>query len=80
MDTDSQIGSFRDVIDLWPSREAMSSDIDCGGSSRVRKWWQRNNIPSDWWLRVLATETAKSAGLTADLFARLAEKTEEARA
>lgn len=41
----------------------------------------RNNIPSDWWTRVLATERAKSAGLTADLFARLASKLpEEARA
>lgn len=59
----------------------MASDVDCGGSSRVRKWWQRNNIPSDWWVRVLATDRAKSAGLTADLFAKLAAKeVEEARA
>lgn len=59
----------------------MSSDIEGGGSSRVRKWWQRNNIPSEWWTRVLATEKAKSSGLTADLFARLAEKqVDEARA
>lgn len=59
----------------------MASDVDCGGSSRVRKWWQRNNIPSDWWMRVLETDVAKASNLTADLFARLADKqTEEARA
>lgn len=57
----------------------MAADVDCGGSSRVRKWWQRDKIPSDWWRRVLETEIAKSAGLTADLFARLADKNEEAR-
>lgn len=80
MEADSDITSFRAVIDLWPSREALTSDIDCVDSSRVRKWWQRNNIPSNWWARVLATDKAKSAGLTTDLFASLAAKVEEARA
>src|SRR5262245_13181064 len=82
MGTDSPFTSFRSVIDLWPSREAMASDIDEGVSaSAVRKWWQRDNIPSEWWTRVLATEKAKAAGLSADLFARLAAKqAEEARA
>ncbi len=80
-DSDSPITSFRAVISLWPSRELMASDLDCGGSSTVRKWWQRNNIPSDWWTRVLATDRAKDVGLSADLFARLAAKqAEEARA
>lgn len=81
MESDSAITSFRDVMGLWASREAMASDVDCGGSSTVRKWWQRNNIPSDWWVRVLATDTAKASNLTADLFARLAAKqVDEARA
>lgn len=81
MDADSPIASFRDVIDLWASREAMASDLNCGGSSKVRKWWQRNTIPSDWWTRVLETDVAKAAELSADLFARLAAKSpEEARA
>jgi len=72
--------SFRTVIELWVSREAMASDIGARASA-VSKWWQRDNIPSEWWTRVLAAETAKTGGVTADLLARLAAKQiEEARA
>lgn len=58
----------------------MAADIGNGVSaSVVRKWWQRNSIPSEWWSRVLATEKAKWECLSSDLFVRLAAK-EEARA
>lgn len=72
--------TFRSVIELWASRDALASDV--GARDRaVSKWWQRDNIPSAWWNKVLATETAKTAGLSADLFMRLAAKeAEEARA
>lgn len=77
--TDS-LETFRTVIDLWDSRDALASDV--GARDRaVSKWWQRDSIPSAWWTRVLATEKAKSAGLSAELFMQLASKQpEEARA
>lgn len=65
--------TFRSIIDLWASREAMAADV--GANSRaVSKWWQRDSIPADWWAVVLDTERAKSAGLTAELFTRLAAR------
>lgn len=71
--------SFCSVIDLWPTREAMA--VDVGASSEaVRKWVQRDFIPAEWWTSVLRTDRAKSAGVTADLLAKLASHFEEARA
>lgn len=74
---DSLPTSFRAVIDLWPSREAMAADVEAGNWA-VIKWFKRDNIPSKWWPRVLSTDRARSAGLTSDLLAALAAR-EEAR-
>lgn len=74
----SDLTSFRSIIDLWDSREAMAADVGAGPWA-VRKWLKRDNIPSDWWVALLSTDKARSAGLTADLLARLAAR-EEVRA
>ena len=74
------VTSFSSVIELWDSQAAMAADIGARAPA-VSKWRERGNIPSEWWTRVLATEKAKTAGLSADLFARLAAKQfDEARA
>jgi hypothetical protein len=79
-DADSQLTSFRSVIDLWPSREAMAADVGARNWS-VIKWFSRDTIPAKWWPAVLSTEKAKTAGVTVDLLARLAAREiEEARA
>jgi hypothetical protein len=62
--------SFRDVIELWATREACASDVGAKGS-QVSKWWQRDKIPSEWWIAVLATSVAQASGLTAATFAAL---------
>lgn len=80
MSNDSAPSSFRSVIDLWDSREAMASDVGATNWS-VIKWFKRNTIPSEWWTRICATEKARAAGVSTDLLARLAAKEiEEARA
>jgi hypothetical protein len=80
MEADSPLTSFRSIIGLWDSREAMASDVGATNWS-VIKWFKRDVIPSEWWTRVLETEKARSACVTADLLARLAAKqAEEARA
>jgi hypothetical protein len=78
--SDSLPTSFRSIIDLWGSREAMASDVGTTNWS-VIKWWKRDTIPSEWWTRILDSERAKAAGVTAELLADLAaRKLEEARA
>lgn len=65
--------SFRSVIELWPSRDAMASDVGAKPSA-VSKWWQRNALPAEWWSAVLATEVARSAGVTAERLAEIAAR------
>jgi hypothetical protein len=80
VDSDSQLTSFRKVIELWPSREGMSEDVGAGHWA-VLAWWKRDVIPSKWWPAVLSTEKAKTAGVTFDVLTRIAaRKVEEARA
>lgn len=65
--------TFRSVLDLWPSKEAAAAAI--GASSwTVSKWWQRDNIPAEWWVSLLATEVAMKNGITADLLTSLAAR------
>ena len=52
-----QINSFRALIELWETREAMAADIGAKPST-VSKWWQRDSIPAEWWSPVLATDIA----------------------
>ena len=52
-----QITSFRSLIELWPSREEMATDIGAK-SSAVSKWWQRDSVPAEWWAPILATDIA----------------------
>lgn len=69
----SDLSSFRTVIELWSSREAMAADIGAG-SSTVSKWWQRDSIPAEWWSAVLSTDTAASSRLTAEVLTALAAR------
>lgn len=64
--------SFRNVIDLWPSREVMAADVAAGSSSVVSKWWQRDSIPAEWWAAILDTAKANENGLTANILIALA--------
>jgi hypothetical protein len=68
-----QISSFRALIQLWPSREAMATDIGAK-SSAVSKWWQRDSIPAEWWSPILATETAFKERVRAETLIDLAAR------
>lgn len=65
--------SFRAVIELWPSREAMAADIGAR-SSAVSKWWQRDGIPAEWWATVLSTDKAREKDITAEVLTGLAAR------
>lgn len=67
------VTNFRAVVALWDSFDEMASEI---GHTReaVRKWSERDAIPSDWWLAILRSNKAISAGLSADLFTEFAAR------
>jgi hypothetical protein len=69
----SDATSFRAIIELWPSKEAMASDVGAGPWA-VSKWWQRNSIPAEWWSAVLGAEPAREAGVTAEMLTALAAR------
>lgn len=77
----TEFASFRSIIELWPSREAMAGDTGAPATA-VSKWWQRDRLPAEWWSAVLATETATINLVTAEVLTGLAARqpAEEARA
>lgn len=73
MSGDMPDASFRSIIELWPSRESMATDIG-GNAAAVSKWWQRDSIPAEWWASVLGTAFATEAGLTAEVLTAMAAR------
>lgn len=73
------VSSFREVVGLWESPDALAGEIGAGVSA-ARKWPQRDNIPAEWWLPILKTRTAQDAGLTAEDLAALAARVPAAEA
>lgn len=69
----SEIVSFRSIIDLWESREALAAALGAG-SRTVSKWWQRDRIPEGWWAPIVALEPAQAAGVTSETLMRLAAR------
>lgn len=68
-----KIDSFRAVIRLWTTPDAMAVDIGAGVSA-TRKWLHRDRIPDEWWQAVLKSPPAVKAGLTAETFVELAAR------
>jgi hypothetical protein len=62
--------SHADIIDLWPSQEALAAEIGQGAAA-VRKWRQRRRIPSDYWLPLVAAAKRRGDGRFADLTVEL---------
>ena len=73
MPVEAEAISFRSIIDLWPSADAMAGEIGAGVAA-VRKWSQRDRIPAEWWSDVLAAPRVKKAHITAELMAMLAAR------
>jgi hypothetical protein len=63
--------SFKSIIELWPTREAMAAALG-ENSGLISKWWQRDKIPAERWADILALPTVVDAGFTAEHLMRLA--------
>lgn len=67
-----KITSFRDVIDLFPSRVGLGQALGWDGAT-VRAWRVRNSIPSPVWQSLVAVcREAGHSHVTPDLLTRLA--------
>lgn len=67
------IDTFRDVVALWQSKEAMAADVAVKPSA-VSKWWQRDSIPAEYWASILRTDVAVRSDLTSDVLIELAAR------
>lgn len=65
--------TFRDIIDLWPSPDALAGEVGSKAET-VRKWRQRDSIPAEWWLPVIEAGKTHGHDLTTDAFAGLAAR------
>jgi len=70
----AQINSFRQLIELWGTREAMAAEIGAKPSA-VSKWWQRDSVPAEWWSPILATDVAIKEEVNAEALIDLAART-----
>lgn len=59
--------SFRDVIRLWPSADAMAAELDLRINT-TRHWLTRDRIPAPYWKKVLDAAQAKGAVVSAEDF------------
>lgn len=70
-----KIASFRDVIDLWPSRAEMARELGLRCSNppaKVRMWYARNRIRPGYFPRVVsAAERCGFRGVTYALLTSL---------
>lgn len=62
--------TFRQIIDLWGQPQVLADEI---GASRwaVRKWHQRDTIPSEWWLSVVRAADLRALPVTIEMMATI---------
>lgn len=76
----SDLTSFRSIIELWGPKDApgariaLASELPGASPTQVSKWWQRDNIPAEYWSALLSTDKAREAGVSSDLLTCLAAR------
>lgn len=65
------VQSFREIVDQWPTVNDLAADLE-EKPSTVRKWKQRNHIPSDRWLELLAHAKRRRIKLDESTLVKLA--------
>lgn len=59
------IKSFADVVNQWPSMGDMAADMQANYDT-IRKWRDRNSIPSSMWFEVLRAAKRRRIELDAE--------------
>jgi hypothetical protein len=66
--------TFRDIIALWGSAEALATDLRTSGVT-VRAWRNRDSIPGGWWTLIVDAAAARGIqGVSLEVLARAAQK------
>ena len=67
------LNSFREVIGLWPSLRALSEEPEVEANLvAVRKWQQRDGIPSEEWIGIAKAAQRRGFGeVTVELLAQI---------
>lgn len=68
----SMMKTFVEVIDRWPSINELASDIG-EKPFKVAKWKQRNNIPADYWLRLISAARKRRISLDEIVLTKIAD-------
>jgi len=64
--------TYRDVIELWPSRDAFAADIGVS-SEAARKMWERDRIAPEYWTATVGAAAARRyRGITTNVLAQIA--------
>ena len=71
------VRTFRDVIALWDSPADLAEDVGAKLDA-VRKWGERDRIPSEYWQRTIDAASARGKHISAADLARLAVAASEA--
>ena len=66
--------SFRDIIGLWPSPDALATELGAKPET-VRKWRQRDSIPAGWWIDIVEAAKERGNDLSVAEMAAAARKT-----
>lgn len=62
---------FQEVLAKWPSLDDVAADTKANVVA-VRKWWQRNAIPSRFWLPLVAGAKQRNIrGITVEALAAI---------
>ena len=59
----------REIIDLWPDRQALAQDLEIP-LSVVRSWYHRQRIPPERYEDVVTSARRRDLGLTYEILAR----------
>lgn len=70
-----EISSIRALIDAWPSRAALASEIDVS-TARVHKWAKHGAIPARFHARILRAAVPRGFAVTAEDLVRLHDRPE----
>jgi hypothetical protein len=67
------VTSFRQLIDDWGGSAEMAADI---GASvwAIKKWHQRDSIPSEWWLAIVSSAPVRNLDVTLEALALFAAR------
>ena len=72
--------TFRDLIDLWPSRAEFARDLGHLGVSlaRVQKWAQTGSVRAEFFQHILDSAKRRGIPITADDLCRIAAAQKDA--